>query len=101
MNRRAFLGLLGAAGASLAALAHAPAAQAFTPAPLEPPRDLGPDAPEPAVSHGDEAKVEEARWVWRRPRRRRYVWRRRRWAWRRRRPWAWRRRRVWRRRRWR
>jgi hypothetical protein len=100
MDRRAFLSFLTVAGAAAATMASSPAAFAFTPAPIEAPRDLAPPS-DPSASQGEEAAVEKARWVWR-PRRRRRYWRRRRWIWRRRHSWARRRRRYWRwRRRWR
>src|SRR4051812_13308346 len=102
MNRRAFLCQLAcAAGAIAATAASVPVAHALTPAPLKPPQDVDPVAPEPAISHGDEAKVEDVQWGWRRRRfyRRRFFWRRRRYFVRRRR-FFFRRRRFWRRRYW-
>jgi hypothetical protein len=82
MNRRAFLcQLLCAAGAVAATAASAPLAHALTPADLKLPPDSALPAPEPAISHGDEATAEEAQWGRRRRRRvwrRRYVFRRRR-----------------------
>jgi hypothetical protein len=63
MNRRAFLcQLLCAAGAVAATAASAPLAHALTPADLKLPPDSALPAPEPAISHGDEATAEEAQW---------------------------------------
>ena len=98
MDRRSFLSrMLVMAGGLAAVAATARHAEAFTaPTPVTP----APLQPETAVlGEGDAPAAEQARWVWRRPRRRVIV-RRRRWYWRRPRRRVWARRRVWRRRRW-
>lgn len=101
MDRRAFLTSLAAiAGGAVALVLTAPNAEAMIQAaPL--PAPVPSEAPQPAVLDGEDmadAKVEEARWVWVRRRRRvRFRRRRRRWWFRvHRRRWRVRRRRhVW------